>query len=175
MSSITAYLKTLNASIDSRNEGAAYINKKPNLLPELFELATQKRAHREHLTAAWVLEVYILKDLSQFDPYWIKLLKRLPEIKHESMRRPLSKILYTYLQKNFKDINSKQKDAILSICFDWLLEPAAVATQNYALRCLYRLRNHQDWVQEELVAIVREQYPHATPGYRAAARQILNL
>ncbi|MGC6480145.1 MAG: hypothetical protein ACON42_07190 [Flavobacteriaceae bacterium] len=174
MSELHDYLSALNASIEHRQTGAEYFHNHPENVPKLFDWATAPNAKRVNKTSAWILEVYVLKDISVFHTYWPLLLERLPHIKNESMRRPLSKITHIYLEEFFDRISAEQKSAVLGICFDWLLEPAAVATLNFALRCLYLLKDHEAWVWEQLQAIVQEQYPLASPGYKVAARQIMN-
>ena len=175
MSELQEYLSHLNASITDRKAGVEFFHKHPEAIPQLFEWATHGQSERVHVISAWIFEMYVMEDIDRLTPYWQKLLDRMPSLTNESIRRPLSKICYNYL-KTFEDqISDQQKDSILSTAFDWLTEPAAVATQNFAMKSLYLLRDHQHWVQEQLVAVVKSQYPTGSPGYKSAARQILKL
>lgn len=173
MSHIEEYLSHLKASITDRKAGVEFFHNHPEAIPQLFEWATQGQSQRVHIISAWIFEMYVMEDINRLSPYWQKFLDRMPTHTNESIRRPLSKICYTYLKTFENKISDQQKDAILNVAFDWLTEPAAVATQNFAMKSLYLLRNHQDWVHEQLVEVVKSQYPTGSPGYKSAARQII--
>lgn len=81
-------------------------------------------------------------------------------------------MLFYYAKKNSAKLTPQHKGQIIALAFDWLIEPAQVATQNFALKLLRLLQDEAAWVKEELKAIVQQQMPTASPGYRAAAREI---
>jgi hypothetical protein len=137
----------------------------------MVELALESSAEKTQQRSAWVMEIYFLEQLDALKKYLPLLLAKTPEIEHESVRRPISKLLYHYSKSNA--LTTKQIDQVVAIAFDWLIAPAQVATLNFALRILHHYQNHKPWIKGQLVEIVKQQLPNASAGYRSAAREIL--
>ena len=72
-----------------------YVEKNPHTIPFLFQLAFDSSAERENIYAAWVWELFTIKDLNRIDPFLKEALPLLPNITNSSMRRFLSKSYQT--------------------------------------------------------------------------------
>ena len=176
MATATAYndfIATLSARRADREKGAQEMKKHPEWEATMVATALNPKAGRKQQISAWILELYFLEQLPTLGQYLPKILDAIPEITNESVRRPLSKLLYYYITASNTHLETKTIDRIVAIAFDWLIAPAQVATLNFALRILNHYRNHKPWIKEELIHIVKQQLPNASAGYHAAAREIL--
>ena len=63
MSLLISFIKPLSASRENRLKGLKFIEENPEFTGELFELAHNEEAKREHIYAAWIWEFYILTKL----------------------------------------------------------------------------------------------------------------
>lgn len=167
------FFNRLSARKTDRQAGATYLENNPEHWEDLFLYGLNPQAQRIHIVLCWCVELYVVPQPDRLITIFNVFLERLPQIKNESMRRSLSKILYYYTQKKKAKLTADQKEKIIAQAFDWLIEPAQVATLNFALKLLQLLQDEAPWVKEELRAIVQQQLPTASPGYRAAAREII--
>lgn len=167
-----AFFDGLSARKTDRQAGANYLADNPEHWEALFLYGLNPEAQRIHIVLCWCVELYIVQQPDRLATIFNIFLERLPQLKNESMRRSLSKILYYYVRKYTTKLTADQKEKIIAQAFEWLIEPAQVATLNFALKLLQLLQNEANWVKEELRAIVQQQLPTASPGYRAAAREI---
>ncbi len=167
-----AFFEGLSARRADRLLGAAYLADHPEHWEGLFLFSLNPKAKRIHVVLCWCVELYIIPQPDLLQASFNHFLEQLPKIKNESMRRSLSKMLFYYAKKNSAKLTPQHKGQIIALAFDWLIEPAQVATQNFALKLLRLLQDEAAWVKEELKAIVQQQMPTASPGYRAAAREI---
>ena len=125
------------------------------------------------MVISWCIELYLIEHLDELTAYLNRYLEALPKIKNESMRRPLSKILYYYVKKEHHHLSEHQKQHIITLAFDWLIEPAQVATLNFALRIVKILEDYASLGTKGIARNYKKQLPAASPGYSAAAREIL--
>ena len=167
------FFQSLSARKKDRLLGKEYIAKYPDLLYDFLDFALIEKQERIHVIVIWSIELHLVEHPQELTLYLDRYLDKLPLIKDESMRRGLSKILFYYAKKLKKQLTETQKEKIISQSFDWLIEPAQVATVSFALKLLQLFVNEASWIKEELQAIVIQQLPNASPGYRAAARDIL--
>lgn len=168
-----AYFETLTARKADRVAGANYLSNHPDQWHEIFLFALNPKGDRIHVLICWCVELFVVANPTVLTPHFDVFLKGIATITNESMRRSLSKILFYYITKKRVSITKKQIDDSITQAFDWLIEPAQVATLNFSLKILQCFQEERPWVKEELRALVQQQLPTASPGYRAAAREIL--
>ena len=167
------FFETLSARKKDRLQGRDYIAAQPDLLLILLFLAMESEQKRIHTLLIWCIELYLCDHLEQLHPGIDRFLNGLPNIHNESMRRGLAKILHFYSKTFTHRLNNQQKEKIIVQAFDWLIQPAQIATLSFALKILNTFKNHAPWVEVALRDLVEKQLPTASPGYRAAAREIL--
>ena len=162
------------ASVADREKGAAYIEEHPDYFQELFTLACSAEQKRTHIVAAWVLEKYLLTQLSLLTPILSKFILGVAQQKHESKRRPMIKLLFHYCKekKRREKISKKQKDHIVTLCFDYMLESKKAAALAFSMKTLHLFRHHEDWIETELKAYIEQRLPNSSAGFRSVVRQI---
>ena len=167
------FIVSLSARRTDREKGAQEMKNHPEWEATMVATALNPKAGRKQQISAWIMELYFLEQLPTLGHYLPKILDAIPKITNESVRRPLSKLLYYYITTSNNTIETQTIDRIIAIAFDWLIAPAQVATLNFALRILNYYQDHEPWIKEELLSIVKQQLPNASAGYHAAAREIL--
>ena len=167
------FFESLSARKTDRLQGRDYIAAQPDLLLILLFLAMESEQKRIHILLVWCIELHLCDHLEQLHPGIDRFLNGLPNIHNESMKRGLAKVLHNYSKTFAHCLNNQQKEKIIAQAFDWLIQPAQVATLSFALKILNTFKNHAPWVEIELRGLVEKQLPGASPAYRVAAREIL--
>lgn len=164
----------LNAAIADGEKGADYIKEKPESFKELFQLACSSKQERTHIVAAWVLEKYTLEQLDELTPLLAQFLKGVAQQKHESKRRPMIKLLYHYCkdQKRRAELTHDERDQIVALCFDYMLEAQKAAALVFSMKTLHFFRKHQPWIENELNAYIEQRLPNSSAGFQSVVRQI---
>ena len=174
MSPLEDLLLQFYASVADREKGAAFIDQNPAYFQELFALACAPDQQRKHIVAAWVLEKYTLEKLALLSPLFSEFLTGVAQQKHESKRRPMIKLLYHYCKdkKRRESIDQTQRDQIVTLCFDYMLEAEKAAALAFSMKTLHFFRDHEDWIEGELQAYIEQRLPNSSPGFRSVVRQI---
>lgn len=174
MSPLEHLLLQFYASVADREKGAAYIDENPAYFQELFSLACSPEEGRAHIVATWVLEKYTLEKLALLTPIFSNFLNGVAQQKNESKRRPMIKLLFHYCKdkKRREGINTAQRDQIVTLCFDYMLEAKKAAALAFSMKTLHFFRHHQDWIEGELQAYIEQRLPNSSPGFRSVVRQI---
>ncbi len=174
MTELEELLLQFFASIADREKGVAYIEAHPNRFEELFALACSPKQERIHIVAAWVLEKYLLNQLEVLVPLLPTFLDGVAQQKHESKRRPMIKLLYHYCKDKKRRLALKhaQRDQIVAICFDYMLESEKAAALAFGMKTLAFFRTHEAWIEAELQAYIEQRLPNSSPGFKSVVRQI---
>ena len=167
------FLDRLSARRTDREKGKNFVVAQPEYVPAMVGFALDSSQARRQSISAWIMELYFLERLESLTPSLPQLLTTLPAVQNESVRRPMSKLLYYFYKKHPNRFDPPQKEQLIALAFDWLLAPAKVATQNFAIKTLYLLRQEAPWILPELQALIKKQWPTASPGFKAAGREIL--
>jgi len=174
-SDLEDFLKPLNASIADRQRGKKFIEQNPDYFEALLSLALNPKAERVHIVASWVLEQVLFENISRLKTHWTYFLKQLSKIENESMRRPLSKILFAYVKNNELRIqlSKREEERILELCFDWIIAPAQTATLAFALKTLtYYIHTH-DWIREALEDLIQKGFGKDRVGIQSTIKRLL--
>ena len=84
------------------------------------------------------------------------------------------KLLYHYCKdkKRRESIDHTQRDQIVTLCFDYMLEAEKAAALAFSMKTLHFFRNHKDWIEGELQAYIEQRLPNSSPGFQSVVRQI---
>jgi len=132
--------------------------------------------------ACWVLEFTAKEKLAYLHPHVSYFTAHLGKVHLDSSVRPIAKIceylIISYFakqpNKTQKVLRTKHLAQITTACFDWMISNQKVASQAYAMHCLYLLGNTFDWVHPELKMILEQHYAQGSAAYKARARMILS-
>ncbi len=164
-----------NASRKSRDDNAAdVINRR--LSDDLITLALDV-TDQNHFKACWILERVLEKNLQFLSPRLTDFCDNLPNWKHDSALRSVSKICMLCAQQANAQPDFLSPDQIVQITeasFQWLIAEEKVAAKAYAIHTLFETGKRLDWVYDELVPILQHGFPDHSPAYKSAARQALS-
>ena len=145
----------------------SYIGKDKNkfrLLMELFFSKEVKVAQR----AAWVFSHSTEHYPHLIEPYLEKLIKNLDHPIHVSQARNTLRAL------GFVTIPVELEGRIVSICFDFLLDPReAIAVKVFAMTVLGNNIGKYPELIEELEAIINDQWEIFSPGLKSRSKRVL--
>ena len=94
---------------------------------------------------------------------------------HESTKRCVSRTLYHQLKNNKSRYNRKQKQQIILAMFDWIILPSAVATRVNAIHVLYFLVDEEEWIKEQLIALIEQNMQLHEASFVSRGKKILKL
>lgn len=144
----------------------------PHLLQELLPIAFDT-TDKNHTKACWILELICEEKMELFIPFLDVFCDAIGFISNESALRSITKICL-FLAKNKKIIlTGFQEEKIIECCFDCLITTDKTANAAYSMRALYVLSQKNDWIQQELKAILTRDISDKTPGYCFAVKDIL--
>jgi hypothetical protein len=175
-------LSTMNAKRESRLSVVNEVLKNNSLFPYLLEF-TFNVSSKNSIKAIWVLEIICLKNIQLLLPYVNDFVSKLHLIYYEGAIRSASKICnvlaITFTSKNDtivkETLTKNQQNAIIEVCFDWLIGQHKVATKAYAMNVLYLLGKNSDWVHQELKAIIEQHIVTESAAYKARGKITLSL
>lgn len=94
---------------------------------------------------------------------------------HESIKRCVSRTIYHQLKNNRNLYNKQQKEQIINTMFDWIINNSLVATRVNAIHVLYFLADEEDWIKEQLIALIEQNLLLQEPSFLSRGRKILKL
>lgn len=94
---------------------------------------------------------------------------------HESTKRCVSRTIFHQLKNNKNIYNNDQKKRIVQTMFDWLIAPSAVATRVNAINILYFLIDEEEWIKEDLIAVIEQNMLLQEASFLSRGRKILKL
>lgn len=178
-SQLLAQLDYVNASRQGRSEMATFILAHPQHFRPLIEIALETNTDLGS-RASWVVEFVIKKKPELLYPHLDYFTRGLEDLQRESSIRPMAKIcelltLNYYEPKGRKPppLTLENRERITAACFDWLISAGKVAPKAYSMQSLVLLGWEFKWVRGELKAILEQEYPEGSAGYKARARKIL--
>jgi hypothetical protein len=172
-------LENVNGHRSNRQETAQFILDNPTYFKELLEIC-YTISNPDSYKACWVLEFVAYEKLQWFPDYLDFFCQNLKNLTDESSIRPMAKVTQLLLKFHFKNSESciklteSQLQNCIEINFDWLITNTKVATKAYAMRNLFLLGKHYDWIHSELKQIITKDYNDHSAAYKAVAREVLN-
>jgi len=155
------------------------INDKTLFLP-LLEL-TFDETNEASVKVSWVLDFVSREKLEWFYPHLDYFTDNIPNVKHDSIVRPVARIceLLAKAYNSKKDTEVKNYltknhiDKIVETGFDWMISNQKVAVRAYTMEALFLFGKEIDWVHEELKLILVQDISGGSPAYEARAKKIL--
>lgn len=163
----------------SRDFNSGYIFDNPEALPDLLAIAFDLK-DKNHHKACWVLELVFEKEIGWLAPFLETFCDKLANYSHDGAIRSVSKICLFAAKEHLKEAKSgsfflseKQLNLLIEACFDWLITDTKVASKAYAMRALFEIGKLHDWIYPELREILPKDFSAHSPGYQAAAKDLL--
>lgn len=169
----TEELRKINASTENRNRMRDQVFSKPQLLDELVEFGTNLD-NKNHYKGVWILEMIAQDKTELLLPYAERLCVTISKYKNESAIRGISRVAYFLGTSENIKMTEFQQEKLIETCLDWLIGEERVACKVYAMRTLSHFGTRHPWINEELKEIITRDYPSQSPGYKVAAREVLN-
>ena len=121
--------------------------------------------------ASWPLYYCVSANPDLIKPHLGKLLKNLERSDiHDAVRRNSMGILREI------SIPEKHEGAVMNLCFNILSDPAEKAAPKAdAISILDKLSKKYPEIRQELITTVESDWEHATPAFRARAKNVLGL
>ncbi|UUV20233.1 hypothetical protein [Paenimyroides aestuarii] len=121
------------------------------------------------------LDMLVERHIDYLDQALDLYLQRALAETHESNKRCISRTIFHQLKNNKNLYNTAQKKQIIHTMFDWIILPSAVATRVNAIHILYFLVDEEDWVKEQLIALIEQNLLLQEPSFLSRGRKILKL
>ena len=160
----------------NRQEYADEVLDNPELFPELIRLCFQV-SDKNVSKACWILEFVCYQKLGWMQEHLDLFCSQIKNLRDESAIRPVAKVcqllVFSHYKKKEIQLSPKHLDKIIETNFDWLINDTKVASKAYAMRTLYILGQHYDWIHPELKTILTKDYPNHSAAYKAVAKEVL--
>jgi len=121
------------------------------------------------------LDMLVERHINYLDNHLDLYLEKALNETHESNKRCISRTIFHQLKNNKSLYNTQQKLQIINTMFDWIILPSAVATRVNAINILYYLVDEQDWIKEQLIALIEQNLLLQEPSFLSRGRKILKL
>ncbi|WP_420593296.1 adenylosuccinate lyase [Robiginitalea biformata] len=174
-------LDYVDATRKERLAMAAEILGTPHWLPDLIAICLN-RHDAIGSRACWVLEFVFKKDPARLFPYLGVFIDGLSRLQEESSIRPMAKICELLAGSYYKPgkgakppLESRHRERMAEVCFDWLIGPHKVAPKAYCMQTLYLLGEEFPWIRPELREVLKLNYAKGSAAYQARARHVLKL
>ncbi|MCF8304352.1 MAG: hypothetical protein K9I94_13835 [Bacteroidales bacterium] len=135
---------------------------------QLWELTKSKKQRLSRI-AAWALEHCFMEHPELAREYIDEMVALLPDVHSDSLRRHFAKII---LNTGFEE---KHHDILANIGFEWLMAAERpVAVKVHVMEILYLISNHETDLKPELAAVIEDQLPKTSIGFKNRGRKLLN-
>ncbi|MDP4185767.1 MAG: hypothetical protein Q8862_11480 [Bacteroidota bacterium] len=130
-----------------------------------FALSNQKHCWR----GAWLMDKINDKAPELIAPFIPDIIDLIPTLKNDGLKRHFLKIACQH------GLPGNLSGDLLDCCFNWVQSSSeAVAIRCWAMDALIIFADRYPEIKQELIAILEEQLPEATPGFRSRARKTIN-
>ena len=161
-----------NASTNCRNGNRDLVLQNPGLMADLVAYGTDLTSKNQY-KAVWIIEMLAETHTSMLMPHIDVICKTIPNYKHESSIRGMSRVAFFLSTSKAISLTENQQEKMIEICLDWLIGDAKIAPKVYAMYTLGHYAREHDWIKEELKNIINKDFAHQSAGYKAAAREVL--
>ncbi|WP_378188323.1 adenylosuccinate lyase [Aquimarina sp. W85] len=171
-------LNILDHSKEKRKAFCQLLNNKCISVQEILYFAKQVDNPLSN-KAFWGLEFICRDSLINLLPHIDEFISILPKVHFNAGVRPAAKICEHLIVEHYKhekhvELSLKIREAIVTVCFDWLITDQKVAPKAYSMTCLYYLGQEFKWIYPDLKVLLQQDYIAQTAAYRARARHILS-
>ncbi len=157
----------MHPGVENARKLAELAWKNPSYLEELWQLTYHERPYVSRV-AAWAIEYCFLEHPEKVKPYIPSMITRLPELPTNSLRRHFLKIIW------LGGFDEDDHGVLAHICFEWLAEAEKpVAVKMFSMQVLYEISESEPDLKPELAAVIEDQLPKGTPGFKNAGQKML--
>ncbi len=146
---------------------AKYVAEDRNRFHELWNLMLPEQ-YPISPRAAWVIESLCENKPHLVKPYMDQLLNALPGINHHGIKRHMMKIL------TFQEIPEEHLGNLIDTCFRWIQDAEIpVAVKVHSMQIIYNAIQQYPELKEEFIAVLEDQVPRNSPGFKSRARRLI--
>lgn len=157
----------LHPGVENAKQLASMARENPYCLEELWRLTSDPR-HYISRVAAWAIEYCFLEHPDVVKPYLPAMAERLNEVPTDSLRRHFLKMLW------MGGFEEKHHGILADVSFRWMMDPERpTAVKMFSMKVLYDISKAEPDLKPELAAVIEDQLPKGTPGFKSAGRKIL--
>ncbi len=132
---------------------------------------------KNHHKSFWILELVCFQNLKLINNHLDFFCSNIKNLKNESALRPASKIcqllVFSHYKKKEIQLAEEQLQVLIENNFDWLINDTKVASKAYAMRTLFVLGKHYEWIHPELKTIITKDFPNHSYAYKTVAKEVL--
>jgi len=165
-------LHQLDLSLKNRHFAGELILKNDFTSEKLLTLI-HRANERQKVCLLCFCDTFFRKHLWYFKNIFQNLIDLADNENHETNKRSLTNIYISMLKSGSEDLSAEQKNQLTEICFTWLIGESLVATKSNCITCLDLLSNENQWIADELVAVIEQMYPQMTVSFQSRAKKIL--
>ncbi len=153
---------------------------RPTLVrPLLQEVVLQDRSN--HFSAGWIFDHVMRKELDLIFLIRDDFVSALNQLQSDSCIRPMAHVCQMITERYFKKkddpyvqgFTTDHLEAMVSICFDWLIGERKIATKVFAMTSLFYLGEKFHWVRPELRSFLEQNIASGSPGIQNRGIKIL--
>ena len=106
------------------------------------------------------------------DPYIHEIIRKIPTLKNRGTIRTVLKLVTLY--PDLDDDN--ELGILLECCFEYLNgKDYSIAEKVYGMEIIFNISKQYPEILNELIAVVKEQLPYASAGFKARAKILLGI
>ena len=161
-------------NLQSRQQAVGFLVSENIVANDFLEVIYQADS-KQKIVLFHVLDLMLEKHPDYLNTSLNLYLKKALNETHESLKRCISRTIYHQLKNNKNLYNKEQKQQIVQTMFDWIILPSAVATRVNAIHILYFLVDEEDWIKEQLIALIEQNLLLQEPSFVSRGKKILKL
>lgn len=163
-----------NLSTTSRTLAMNYILEQ-GILADAFIEVIYFVDEKQKIVLYHALDMLVERHIDYLNDYLDLYLEKALIETHESTKRCISRTIFHQLKNNKNLYNKEQKQQIVQTMFDWIILPSAVATRVNSIHILYFLVDEEEWIKEQLIALIEQNLLLQEPSFLSRGRKILKL
>ena len=172
-------LDDVNHSRDKRKHFAQYVLSEPKLMKHILEILFMVDDPKSP-KAGWIAEFVAKENITIMLPHLEFFTSKMQTVHQDAALRPVSKIceqlnISYYKAKNPKTravLTTNHRERMVTAAFDWMITDQKVAVKAYSMTSLYYLGTEFNWIHEDLLRIMEENYIKSSAAYKSRCRHI---
>lgn len=157
----------IHPGVENAKQLAKMARSEPKYLEQLWEYTHHKKARISRISA-WAMEHCFLENQELVKPYIPDMIKRLPEVPTDSLRRHFMKIIF------MGGFTTDDYGILADMSFRWLMDAERpTAVKMYSMQILYEISRDEPDLKPELIATIEDLLPKATPGLKNCGGKVL--
>lgn len=157
----------MHPGVENAKKLARMAQNEPRYLNQLWGYTYHKKARISRISA-WAMEHCFLENQELVKPYLPEMIRRLPEVPTDSLRRHFMKMIY------MGGFTTADYGTLADVSFRWLIDAERpTAVKMYSMQILYEISQDEPDLKPELTAVIEDLMPKATPGLKNCGGKVL--